>query len=129
MNSKYSKLIKVSKELSKSKILTIGLNQTQKKIRNTLAGGSEKLENVLVFLIHDKEHDDVNAQLLAACRQSRSDVADEGINHYFLPKFSKVELCKIFGVKKLMCFSIDFSTLSGIDKEKQNIIQELAIFN
>ena len=68
MNSKYSKLIKVSKELSKSKILTIGLNQTQKKIRNTLAGGSENLENVLVFLIHDKEHDDVNAQLLAACR-------------------------------------------------------------
>tara|TARA_B110000285_G_scaffold44438_1_gene49475 strand:+ start:118 stop:360 length:243 start_codon:yes stop_codon:yes gene_type:complete len=80
-------------------------------------------------LIHDKEHDDVNAQLLAACRQSRSTIADEGINHYILPKFSKVELCKIFGVKKLMCFSIDFSTLTSINQEKQTIIQELAIFN
>lgn len=38
MNSKYTKLVKVSKELSKSKILTIGLNQTQKKIRSTLNG-------------------------------------------------------------------------------------------
>jgi hypothetical protein len=71
----------------------------------------------------------VNAQLLSACRQSRSDIADEGINHYFLPKFSKVELCKIFGVKKLMCFSIDFGTLSGIDNVRSNIVQELAIFN
>lgn len=117
MNSKYTKLVKVSKELAKNKILTIGLNQTQKKIRNTLNGSSEQKENVLVFLIHDKEHDDVNAQLLAACRQSRSDIAEEGINHYILPKFSKVELCKIFGVKKLMCFSIDFTTLTSISKE------------
>ena len=71
-----------------------------------------------MFLIHDKEHDDVNAELLSACRQSRSDITDAGINHYVLPKFSKVELCKIFGVKKLMCFSIDFSTLSGLDNER-----------
>ena len=92
-------------------------------------GSPEQLENILVFLIHDKEHDDVNAQLLSACRQSRSDITDEGINHYVLPKFSKVELCKIFGVKKLMCFSIDFTTLSGMNNEKQNIVQELAIFD
>ena len=113
---------KVSKELSKNKILTIGLNQTQRKIRETLTGPHDKLENVLVFIIHDKDHDDVNAQLLTACRQASSDVIDEGINHYVLPKFTKNELCKIFGVKKLMCFSIDFSTLSGIQDQKQNII-------
>jgi hypothetical protein len=41
MNSKYTKLVKVSKELAKNKILTIGLNQTQKKIRGTLAGSPE----------------------------------------------------------------------------------------
>lgn len=118
MNNKYAKLIKISKELTKNKILTIGLNQTQKKIRETLSGNPEQQENVLIFLIHDKEHEDVNAQLLAACRQSRSDFDLQGVNHYVLPKFSKVELCKIFGVKKLMCFSLDFTTLTGIDKEK-----------
>ena len=41
MNSKYTKLVKVSKELAKNKILTVGLNQTQKKIRSTLAGSPE----------------------------------------------------------------------------------------
>ena len=61
MNNKYGKLVKVTKELAKTKILSIGLNQTQKKIRSTICGSAEQLEDVLVFLINDREHEDVNA--------------------------------------------------------------------
>ena len=55
----------------------------------------------LVFLIHDKGHEAANSQVMAYCKQA-------GVKHYVLPKFSKVELCQTFNVKRLTCFAIDF---------------------
>ena len=42
-----------------------------------------------------------------------------------LPKFSKVEICKIFGVKRIICFSVDFAELKGMDETKAKIQEEL----
>lgn len=44
-----------------------------------------------------------------------------------LPKFSKVELCKVFGVKRLTVFSIDFAKVGF--QVKEAIERELEEFN
>lgn len=52
---------------------------------------------------------------MAACRQS-------GIHHYVLPKFSKVELCKQFGVKRITAFALKLDGLPpafGLQIEKE----------
>ena len=74
-------------------MLRVGLKETLKAVTDN--------KDCLVFVIHDKDHLDTNAQILAACRQ-------QAISHYVLPKFSKVELCKMFKVKRVTCFAIDF---------------------
>jgi len=44
-----------------------------------------------------------------------------------LPKFSKVELCKIFGVKRLTVFAVDFAKVGN--QVKETFERELEEFN
>jgi len=91
--------------------VSIGLRETLKAVTDN--------RDCLVFVIHDKEHQDTNGQLLAACRQ-------QATSHYVLPKFSKVELCKIFGVRRLTCFAVCFEkTQPGLKAEMQTALSGL----
>jgi hypothetical protein len=57
------------------------------------------------------------------------------LNHYALPKFAKNELSKIFGVRRLTCFALDFSQLRNkelpaeVSKMKSEMEEKLANFN
>lgn len=59
-SEKYSHLVGVSRYLQKSGALTIGLNSTTKKIKHLLENPDQN-KHVLVFLIHDKDHEAINA--------------------------------------------------------------------
>ena len=67
-----------------------------------------------MFLVHDKETEDITQQLLVACRQMNTFDVEEGdhvnfLNHFILPKFSQIDLTKAFGVKRVSCFALDFT--------------------
>lgn len=92
----------------------MGLKETLRLVTNV------DHKNVMVFVLHDKEHDGISSQLMGACKQ-------QALSHYVLPKFSKVELCKIFKVKHLTAFAIDFQRLPS--SLKQSFETELSPFN
>ena len=56
-------------------------------------------------------------QVMIACRQSAINAPP--IPHWVLPKFSKTEMTKIFGVKRLTCFTLDFSKMSDSSKVQE----------
>ena len=56
-------------------------------------------------------------QVMIACRQAAINAPP--IPHWVLPKFSKTEMTKIFGVKRLTCFTLDFSKMSDSSKVQE----------
>ena len=62
---KYAASIAAAKFLQKKGFLAIGLNDTLKLITAFLKSNGSKL---VVFVVHDKEHQDSSAQVMAACR-------------------------------------------------------------
>jgi len=52
--NKYAEISKMCKELQKHKVLSVGLKETLKIIQSSL---ENKTRKVLVFGVHDKEHD------------------------------------------------------------------------
>jgi len=70
--------------------LAIGLAEVQKFL---------PLSDTVIFIINDKEHEDVSRQLVMACRQL-------SVKHFILPKFSGGEVKALFGVKRLTCFGL-----------------------
>jgi len=117
--------------------LKVGLNDTQKVLKNYLEKNlkddvKKNISDTFVFIFHDKEVEEVCSQLVTVCKQ----ISSQGLplNHYILPKFIKGEICKVFGVRRLVCFMIDFSKLKkqilgklpdSIEPMKQNILEML----
>ena len=79
--------------------------------------GANNASHLMVFLIHDNEHKEMTRQVMIACRQAAIDAPP--IPHWVLPKFSKTEMTKIFGVKRLTCFTLDFSKMSDASKVQE----------
>ena len=123
-------MVKITRNLQKSGVLTIGLNQTVRKVNSFLAQ-NEDPSNFVVFLFNDKAHEEINSQMMTACKQIKitkndQEEAHDGINHYILPKFGKSEVSKLFGVKHIMCFSVDLRQYKIISN---TILSELQLFN
>ena len=81
-------------------------------------------ENLVAFVINDRDNgpvvEEITTQLIQQCRQTK------GLNHFVLPKFAKNELCKLFGVKRITCFLIDFSPCT---KLKDDLLKNWEQFN
>jgi hypothetical protein len=66
---RYQGVVDKSKELQKGKHLLIGLNETQKLLERLLDGGPNiNYNDYLVFIVYDKDVEDVFSQLLTACK-------------------------------------------------------------
>jgi hypothetical protein len=48
------------------------------------------------------------------------------IAHFVLPKFTKTDLQKWFGVRRITCFALDFSTL---EQYRERMLQKIEEFN
>ena len=67
---------------------------------------------------------------MIACKQINK------LDHYILPTFSKTDLSKLFNVKRITCFSLDFNVFEKQENIPSQIIElrdrlkkELEIFN
>ena len=89
----------------------MGLLETQKVLTPTS----------LVFLFNDKDHEEVNRQMMVACKQI-------GVTHFVMPKFSKGEISKAFGVKRITCFGLDIKDDHQIQL-KNLILEKFGEFN
>lgn len=69
--------------------------------------------------MNDKEHEEINTQLMIACKQMN-------ISHFVLPKFAKNELQQVFGVRRLTTFGLNFS---GMDQYREKMTEKIAEFN
>lgn len=96
--------------LQKKGILAVGLLETQKLLS----------KNSVIFLINDKEHEEVNRQICIVCKQM-------SLTHFILPKFAKTELTQAFGVKRLTCFAVEFQGALEVYREK--MLEKIAEFN
>ena len=120
---KYSDMVSQTRYLQKCGAIRVGLKDTIRAVSTQLHNDpkSEKplntISHLMVFLIHDPEHTEMTRQVMIACRQAAINAPP--IPHWVLPKFSKTEMTKIFGVKRLTCFTLDFSKMSDCDKVQQ----------
>jgi len=114
---KYAASARLSRTLQKLHKLAVGLKESSKAV---LAAADSQPKRLMVFLVHDKEHQQESAQLLAACKQAQ-------VNHYVLPKFAKAELCKVFGVKRVTSFALVFDGMP--ERLQLHLEKELEPFN